>query len=271
MDLGSLLGIAAGVGVLVWALVLGGSVRAFWNVPSLMITFGGTFAATFISYPMSQVLGVVKVLRRAFAGKSLDATRGIDLLVNLAQKARKSGILSLEEDAEHVEDEFLKRGLMLVIDGVEPAVVRKILETEIDFLAERHRMGQALFETMGSFAPAFGMIGTLIGLIQMLRKLTDPSSLGPGMAMALVTTFYGAIAANLLFLPIAGKLKVKSAQEILVKSMLLEGILAMQAGENPRLIEDKLRAYLSPNERNHRDLTRAKEEAKPVGQDAASG
>ena len=212
MDLASLLGIGAGIGLLVWALFLGGSLGAFWNVPSLMITFGGTFAATLMSYPIGQVMSVMRVLRKAFTTRSMDPAEGIDVVVKLAQKARKNGILSLEDDAQGLEDDFLKRGLLLIIDGFEPATVRRMLETDMELVGLRHKIGQGLFRTMGSFSPSFGMIGTLIGLIQMLRNLSDAASVGPGMAVALVTTFYGALAANLLFLPIAQKLQVRASR-----------------------------------------------------------
>jgi chemotaxis protein MotA len=152
----------------------------------------------------------------------------------------------LEDAAYQVEDDFLKKGILLIVDGTDPELVRNILETELAFLEDRHKTGQSIFETMGALAPAFGMIGTLIGLIRMLRNLNNPEAIGPGMAVALLTTFYGALLANLVFIPVAGKLKIRSNEEILNKEVMIEGMLSIQAGENPRIIEEKLKAFLAP-------------------------
>jgi len=250
MDIGSFLGILSGVFLLVYAIFLGGSLRAFIHIPSMMITLGGTLAATLINYPIRQVVGMLGVLKHAFVGKSVQPSEVISTLVRFAQKARREGLLALEEEAEALEDPFLQKGLRLVVDGTDPELVRNILETELAFLEQRHKAGQSIFETMGALAPAFGMIGTLIGLINMLGNLDNPEAIGPGMATALVTTFYGALAANLLFIPIAGKLRVKSGEEILLKEVIIEGILSIQAGDNPRIVEEKLKAFLSPHLRN---------------------
>ena len=250
MDLATILGIVSGVGLLFWALIMGGSAGAFIHLPSMLITMGGTFAATLINYPLGQVIGVLKVLKNAFMGKEKKPEDLIADMVNLAQKARREGLLALESDAEEMRDPFLKRGIELLVDGTDSELVRGILETELSFVEDRHKRGQSLFETMGSLAPAFGMIGTLIGLIQMLRNLQDPESIGPGMATALITTFYGALAANLIFIPIAGKLKVKSSEEVFRKELTIEGVLSIQAGDNPRVVEQKLKAFLSPAQRN---------------------
>lgn len=224
--------------------------QGFINVPALMITLGGTMAATFISYPMHQVMGVMRVVKKAFVGPGPQSAEVITTLVRFAEKARREGLLALEDDARALEEPFLQKGIQLVVDGSDAELVRGILQTELAFLEERHRGGAAMFETMGALAPAFGMIGTLIGLIQMLRSLDRPEGIGPGLAVALVTTFYGALMANLLFIPIAGKLKVRSSSEILLKEVMIEGILSIQAGDNPRIVEEKLKAFLSPQARN---------------------
>ncbi|MEW6082087.1 MAG: MotA/TolQ/ExbB proton channel family protein [Bacillota bacterium] len=250
MDLATILGIVSGLGLLFWALIMGGSVTIFFHLPSLLITMGGTFAATLINYPLGQAIGVLRVLKNAFMGKGRKPEDLIADMVNLAQKARREGLLALEDDAEEMRDPFLKRGIELLVDGTDSELVRGILETELSFVEDRHKRGQSLFETMGALAPAFGMIGTLIGLIQMLRNLQDPDSVGPGMATALITTFYGALAANLIFIPIAGKLKVKTSEEVFQKELTIEGILSIQAGDNPRIVEQKLKAFLSPTQRD---------------------
>lgn len=247
MDLSSILGVATGVTLFLWALTMRGSLSAFWDPSSLMITIGGTAAATLISFQMTQVLAVARVLKNAFFSGVLKPYEVIQLLVRFAEKARREGLLALEEEADGLKDGFLRKGIQLVVDGTDPELVRSILETEIAFLEERHRSGQGMFETMGALAPAFGMIGTVIGLIQMLGTLDNPENIGPAMGTALITTFYGALLANLLFLPIAGKLRVKSSEEILLKEVEIEGILSIQAGDNPRIVEEKLKAFLAPN------------------------
>lgn len=246
MDRATLIGIVGGLGLFLWAIYMGGDLKAFINIPSLMIVLGGVMASTLISFPLSKFIGVLKILKNVFVEKSVSAEEIIKTIVRLADIARREGLLALEETAEQLEDDFMKRGVMLVVDGTDPELVKNILETELAFLEERHKEGQSIFETMGSLAPSYGLLGTIIGLIQMLSKLNDPSSVGPGMAVALITTFYGAFLAYFIFNPIAGKLKVRSRQEILLKEIMIEGILSIQAGENPRIIEEKLKAFLSP-------------------------
>lgn len=249
MDFATITGIVVGLALIFGAIVTTGSLQTFWHVPSIMITIGGTMAATFISYPMSQIISVMKVLRNAFRKDLMQPAAVINMLVYFADKARREGLLALEEEAEKLEDDFFKKGIQLVVDGSDPDLVRSILETELAFLEERHRSRQGIFLTMGNFAPAFGMVGTLIGLINMLRELDSPDNIGPHMATALITTFYGVLFANLICIPVAGKLAVRSEQEILVKELIIEGVLSIQAGENPRVVEEKLKAFLSPPDR----------------------
>ncbi|QZY56757.1 motility protein A [Crassaminicella profunda] len=249
MDLATVLGIVVGMGFVIGGIVLGGSIWTFWDLTSVVIVFGGTIAGTFVAYPMDKVKQALVVVKKAFTTKNLNPTEVIDKIIEIANIARREGLLALEEAAENVDDEFLKKGVMLIVDGTDPELVRNILETELAFLEERHSEGRSIFDMLGSLAPAFGMIGTLIGLINMLKTLEDPSSVGPKMSVALITTFYGALLANLIFIPIAAKLKLRSREEILIKEVMVEGLLSIQAGENPRIIEVKLKSFLAPKQR----------------------
>jgi len=246
MDLASIIGIVVGMGFILFGILSGGSIILFIDLPSMLIVGGGTLGATLVNYPLAEVIGVIKVVKKAFLHTEESPLGVIDTLVSFAETARREGILSLEQKAMSVEDEFLKKGISLAVDGTEPEYIKEIMQTEIEYISERHRTGAGIFDTMGSFAPAFGMIGTLIGLINMLAKMDDPSSIGPSMSVALITTLYGAFLANLIFLPIAGKLKARSASELLLKELCVEGIMSIQSGDNPRIVEGKLKAFLSP-------------------------
>jgi chemotaxis protein MotA len=248
MDVASIIGMCIGFGLVLWA--LGANIMAFVDFPSVMIVFGGTIGATLLHYPLGEVLRVMRVVKKAFLHKEESAAEIIRTLVRFAETARKEGILALEQHALSLEDEFLKNGIILAVDGTDPEYIREIMTTEVDNIAERHKNGAAIMEAMGTYAPAFGMIGTLIGLIIMLRNMNDPSSIGSGMAVALVTTFYGAVLANLVFMPIAGKLKLRSAHELLLKDLCIQGIMAIQSGDNPRVVENKLKAFLDPSMRD---------------------
>lgn len=249
MDKATVIGIVAVFAVLITGMALGGSLKPFWDISSVFITLGGCFMATLMSYPLQTFVDVLKIAKNAFVTKHGDVAQTIDTLVGFADKARREGLLSLDQDADSLEDPFLQKGIRLVVDGTTQELVRNILETEVAFVFERHKTGQAVFETLGAFAPAFGMIGTLIGLIQMLLVLESPEQIGPGMAVALVTTFYGSVLANLVFLPVANKLKTVSADEVLLKETIIEGVLSIQAGDNPRVVQEKLKAFLSPRDR----------------------
>ncbi len=250
MDIGTIGGIVVGFALIIWAIIAGGSpIGSFFDAGSIIIVFGGTFAATFVSFPMNRVTGLGKVLSKAIGNASNDAGAVITKIIELANVARREGLLALEEAVQQIDDDFLKKGIMLIVDGTDPELVKSILETEVDFIVERHGSGKQLFDTLGSLAPAFGMIGTLVGLVAMLQNLDDPAAIGPSMAVALLTTFYGSVLANLIFIPIATKLSVKSDQELLVRQIMIEGLLSIQAGENPRIIEEKLKAFLSPSVR----------------------
>jgi chemotaxis protein MotA len=257
MDLATLLGIIIGTVLLVVSIIIEGDIALFWSLSSVLIVFGGTFAAIMINFSMSQVLSVFPLLKVAFSQKNTDSVGVIDTLVDFAETSRREGLLALEEKAATLNEPFLEKGIQLVVDGTDAELVRSILEIELAFLEERHRLGQRIFEQMGALSPAFGMIGTLIGLIAMLGDLDDPDQIGMGMAVALITTLYGAVASNLIFLPVAGKLRLKSDEEILIKQVMIEGILSIQAGENPRIVEEKLKSFLSPVERKASDDAKA--------------
>lgn len=260
MDLATIVGFLLGIGLLIGSILVEGELSAFWSLSSILIVLGGTLAATLVSYPLGQLLGVMKVLNKAFKVQKQEPEQIISVLVGFAERARREGLLALEAESEKLDEPFLQKGIQLIVDGTDPELVRNILETEISFIEDRHKTGANIFENMGASAPAFGMIGTLIGLILMLKNLNDPGSLGPGMAVALITTFYGSLLANLIFLPIAAKLKVRSSEEILVKEVMIEGILSIQAGENPRIVSEKMKAFLSPGLRDKLNKNKNEEE-----------
>jgi chemotaxis protein MotA len=244
MDIGTLIGILLGFGLIIGSIILGGSLGAFIDVPSILIVVFGTVAVTFIMFPMGTVFGAIKVMLKAFFAKPPDPKAMIKTIIDLANIARRESLVALEKAS--VEDPFLKKGVLMAADGTEEQTVRSVLEIEIAFMKQRHQMGQEIFKSMGTMAPAFGMIGTLIGLVNMLQSLDDPSSIGPAMAVALLTTFYGAVLANVVFLPIAKKLEHRSAEEVLFMEIAVEGIISILNGENPRITQDKLEAFLAP-------------------------
>jgi chemotaxis protein MotA len=248
MDIATILGVFSAFGLVWLAIFMGGGFTLFINLPALMIVVGGTLGATMINYPLKDVLGVFKVVKKALFAKTLPTKELIARFNLFSTKSRKEGILALEGEIKGEKDEFLKKGIQLAIDGIEPQEIRLILETEMDFIRSRHQLGAEIFVTMGAFSPALGMIGTLIGLVQMLQSMEDPSKIGPAMAVALLTTFYGSIIANIICLPIAGKLKTRSREEALAKEMTLQGIISLSNGDNPRILEQKLRAFFPAGE-----------------------
>jgi chemotaxis protein MotA len=249
MDLATIIGIVVSFGLVAAAIMTGGSLLIFVSVPSLLIVLGGTLGATLVNYPLNVILSLVGVFKNTIFANVESPQAIIDKFMDYANRARREGILSLEPVIKEVEDDFLRKGLQLTVDGLEPQVIQEILETEIGYLESRHERGAELMSTLGAFAPALGMIGTVIGLVQMLQTMSDPSTIGPAMAVALITTFYGAVFANLIFLPMAGKLKTRSKDEILTREMMMEGILSISKGENPRIIEEKLNSFLAPKDR----------------------
>lgn len=249
MDVTTFVGILVAGGLVISAILMGGPGAWFIDYPSMMIVIGGTIGATLLNYPLSQVVLVFRIVKNAFLHKSQAHSEVISLIIEFSKKARREGILSFEQELKEIEDPFFTKGLQLAIDGMESQAIENIMTTEIQFAQERHRLGAEIFATMGTFAPAMGMLGTIIGLVQMLMQMEDPGQIGAPMAVALLTTFYGVILANLVFIPISGKLKARSKEEILLKQMILEGIIAIQAGDNHRIVEQKLKAFISPRAR----------------------
>jgi chemotaxis protein MotA len=252
VDRGTLLGVAGAFGLVLLAMWLGGGLAIFFDLNSFLIVVGGTIGATLVTFPISDVSRALLVLRTAFFPGVSPAELRLKKLLALSEKARTHGVLSLQEEAYREADPFLLKCIELVIDELPNEDIRRILEFEIMFLSDRHRRGAQIFQTMGTVAPAMGLIGTLIGLVQMLRNLEDAASLGPNMAIALITTFYGAVLSTLVFLPIAGKLRSRSEEETLVKEMTLEGMLGIASGANPRILEEALLSFLPPEKRRSR-------------------
>lgn len=244
MDLGSIIGIVL-ASVLI-ASGMGSYLSAFVDFPSLLIVVGGTVGATMVFFPLENLLGIGGIVRKVFFTPNLPTSSLIATIIDFAGRARREGILSLQNVGAESEDEFLVKGIGLVVDGIEEGVIEEILANEIDFVEERHKNGADMLASMGALSPAFGMIGTLIGLVIMLQNLSDTAAIGPAMAIALITTFYGALMANLLFIPFSGKLRVRSNQEVLLRRLTLVGILAIAAGNNPRVVEQKLNSFLAP-------------------------
>ncbi len=254
MEIATLIGIIGGA-VLVIVGIGFDKLGGFWDTSSVFIVVGGVIAAAFTSCSMDDVKKIPKLMGAAFHKTEYDMRGMISNIIALANIARKDGLLALDNRSRDIEDQFLKKGVMLVVDGTDPDLIRNIMETEIMCMEDRHNANAGILYNMSSSAPAFGMIGTLIGLINMLANLEDSSTLGPAMSVALVTTFYGSLIANWLFTPLANKLKSFTALEVQYDALILEGLLSMQAGENPRLIEEKLNSFLSKGE-----LTGGKEE-----------
>ena len=246
MDLATIVGLVAGVLLIVSAIVVGGAPLAFVDIPSVLIVIGGVTAVTFIMFPMRTVIGSIKVAVKAFREDTWNLDEIIDQMVSLSRLARTNGILALEDAEKELTNPFLKKGIQLAVDGNEEELIRFIMATDVSFTKQRHAIGQKVFKQMGAMGPAFGMIGTLIGLVQMLRNLDDPSSIGPAMAVALLTTLYGALIANLVCLPIANKLEYRSKEEALAKQVITEGIISIMQGANPKVLKDKLEAFVPP-------------------------
>ena len=250
MDVATILGIVSGLGLIAYTVVSGGNLDIFIHIPSMMIVGGGSMAAILVNFPLKEVISVLGIVKKAFMSDEIDATNIIDLFINLAMKSRRDGILAIDKELHTIDDNFMRIGLEMAVDGAEPETIKNVMEVELNYLIERHKKGQQIFLSLGTFSPAFGMIGTLMGLIAMLRTLDDPSNIGAGMAVALITTFYGSVLANLLFLPIAGKLKNRSDHEITIKEMMIDGVLAIQYGEHPKNLSRKLLNFIPPKTRN---------------------
>ena len=253
MDLASLLGIILGFGLMILGIVSGdqgvSALGNFLDLNSVFITIGGSLAGVLASHTISDFLNGLKSFTLVFKTPKADVGEVIKHIIDLSNIARKEGLLALEEAANGIEDEFLKKGIMLVVDGTDPELVRGIMEADLMCVESRHKTTIGFWEKWAALGPAWGMIGTLIGLINMLKLMDDPSTVGPSMAIALITTLYGSVIANWLCTPTAAKLKVNNDTEIMSKEVTVEGLLSIQAGENPRVIEEKLKSFLSPKMR----------------------
>jgi chemotaxis protein MotA len=250
MDIGTILGLVAAFGLTISAIMMGSDVGAFVDVPSILIVVGGSFSTILIMFPMKVLVSTIKVLSKCFLYKTEDPRAIIEQIVQLADKARKESIVSLEK--VQISNKFLARGVMMVADGTELSLLRSVLDIDISIMQQRHWRGQEVLKQLGTYCPAFGMIGTLIGLVQMLQNMDDPSSIGPAMAVALLTTFYGSLLANIVWLPMAKKLEERSNDENRTIEMMKEGVISIQKGEHPALLKEKLQSFLPPSMREIR-------------------
>ncbi|MEP9412508.1 MAG: MotA/TolQ/ExbB proton channel family protein [Candidatus Brocadia sp.] len=249
MDPGALIGLIIGAGLIMVGIVMSGGVTAvmgYIDIPSIMIVVGGTVASTVVRFPIPTVMGAIGVAKKTVFVKAGSVEEEIKRLVEYCKISRREGLLGLEKEIEKINDQFLIKAVRLLVDGSDTDTLRSILGTEIDNIRQRHSAGKGILEFAGSMAPAFGMIGTLIGLVDMLKKLDDPSKIGAGMAVALITTFYGVIVANLVLLPLAGRLDTLSKKELLLKEVIMEGVVSIQKGDAPMITEDKLKSFLQP-------------------------
>ncbi len=253
MDTATILGFVLGIGLIVWSMAHAGGIsglKLFVHIPALTVVLGGCTSAIMVHFPMDDFKQMIRIFLRTFFYKVPSPTEEIERIITYANLARKEGLLALESKLQEVDDRFFAKGVQLVIDGFAADTVRDILELDLEAEKQRHAVGKKMMEQMGTLAPAFGMIETLIGLVQMLSNLSDPSKIGAGMAGALVGTFYGAFLANMVFLPIAGKLGIRANQESLLRELMIEGIVAIQSGEKPQLIKEKLKGFLRPSMRD---------------------
>ena len=251
MKANTAIGVVGAIACLLVAVILeGGQPASLLNIPALLIVVGGTGMATFASTTMAGVKNIPRLYKKSFGGPGVDPAAAIDQMVGLAEKARRDGLLALEDEIAKVDDAFMKTGIQLVVDGTDSDVVRGIMQSEIDGMSARHRTGWSLFTTAGGFAPTLGILGTVLSLVHVLENLSSPGTLGPLIAGAFLATLYGVGSANLIFLPIANKLKELSGIELVYREMLLEAILSIQAGDNPRMLREKLETFVEPSARN---------------------
>lgn len=247
MDISTAGGYIACFGLVAAAILLGGAgFGAYVDPPSVLIVVGGTIGAIFIGFPTGDVMNAMKAIKIAFMPMKFQPQETVKTLEQLSQRARREGLLSLEEAAEEADDDFLKRGLQMMVDGHEPSAIESVLFGEIDKIESRHKKSIDIWDGVGGYAPGMGLIGTLVGLVQMLQNMSDPSSIGPAMAVALLTTFYGALLANIVGIPTANKLKQRSIEEMAHKELIAQGLISILGGENPRFMVERLNATLPP-------------------------
>lgn len=246
MDIATIIGLVSGTALMLWAIMGKSDLGAFIDGGSVAIVLGGATSAALISFPIKNLMSVLGIVKNCFFTKARDPRELIKDLVSYAEIARRDGILALENVTDDIKDPFLVAGIQMAVDGSDPDLIEAVMTNDLETIESRHAEGKALFENIGKYAPAFGMIGTLIGLVIMLQNMSDPSKIGPAMAVALLTTLYGALAANLVALPMADKLGLRSRQEMLLKMITIKGVMAIQSGDNPRIVEQKLKTFL-PN------------------------
>jgi chemotaxis protein MotA len=249
MDFATLIGLATGIGLVIGAIFMGGSILQFLDAPGAMIVFGGTTAAICVSHPVEEVIQAFNAGFKIFSSRKVDTQEVVDVMVRIAEISRREGLLALENI--RTDNAVLKKACKLIADSAGPALIQDTLRIEIHSLKRRHQIGETVFRSLGTFSPAFGLIGTLIGLVEMLARLNDPKTLGPAMAVALTATFYGALSANLFFLPVAGKLKARTQQEVLNLEIIFEGARCILQNNNPLLVRDKLSSFVPPKERTY--------------------
>jgi chemotaxis protein MotA len=245
MDIATIIGILAGFGVIVGSIVLGGGAKMFLHAPSMLIVIGGMLCTVLIHFSLGQFLSIFGIVKNTFVNKATTLGDLVQQMVNYAAINRRDGALALEQEMRNVDNKFLGKGLQALVDGQEETDIRDLMNMETIYMQQRHADGKKILEFMGASAPAFGMIGTLIGLVKMLQDLSDPNSLGLGMAIALLTTFYGAVLANLIFIPLAGKLGQYSKNESLAMEMTVEGICSIVKGDSPTIVREKMQAFVS--------------------------
>ncbi|MHC5083151.1 MAG: motility protein A [Planctomycetota bacterium] len=249
MDIATIVGLVLGFGVIIGSIFMGGGAMAFIHIPSMCVVIGGMICSVLIHFSLPQFLGIFAIIKKTVMVKVPSPNEIVQQMVNYAAISRRDGALALEEQIRKVDNGFIAKGLQMLVDGQEEETIRSMMMLEIQYLQERHGTGKKILDFMGSSAPAFGMIGTLIGLVQMLQNLSSPDKIGAGMAVALLTTFYGAFLANVAFIPLAGKLSVYSKAEILAMEMTVEGICTISLGENPTVVREKMQAFVSPAHR----------------------
>jgi len=268
MDIATIAGIVVFFGLTVASIYIGGEgvagFKPFMNLEALLLVMGGTVCATLVNYPLSQVIGVGKVIKKTIMSHGQDTSDLVVTFVTLTQKAKKDGFLALQNDIKMIKNDFLRRGVQLVVDGADQEFIRNMLETEISFIRERHKGGQEILNAMGTYAPAFGIIGTVLGMILMLSSIDDVAAVPRRMALALASAFYGLGSGYLIFLPMGGKLRRRSDEELLVKEIIVRGVLLLQSGATPSVVEANLKAYLAPTERMFVKATTVSSGAKPA-------
>ncbi len=249
MDIATIGGLILAIGLVIGSILMGGGLGSFVDVPSIMIVIGGSFAAIFITFPMKSALGTLGVVKNCFLFKLPTPTDVIEQFSEFATTARRDGLLALEGAVESIDDPFLKRGLEQVVSGTSAEELAESLDREVEQVGNRHTQGKKIIDAIAAAAPAFGMIGTLIGLVQMLNNLSDPSQIGGGMAVALLTTLYGAVVANMFCIPLAGKLEARATEETMIRELMITGLVSLVEGHAPRAVEERLQAFLAPKAR----------------------